>query len=143
MPFYGLQGAKLNIVQGDGGRFDNSVEMVGHSVRQIYEIAQNSLVQKQEAIDSLRQILATRQEHDSIASRLAPELKVVFPQVSEIAITKAVFGDIATGGLDTVNIALVQYGRPMNMAQQTEFVRYLEARLRVNDIRLIEVRSTK
>lgn len=143
MHYYGLQGATLKIVQGDGGRLDNSAELVGHSVRQIYEMAQSSLVEKQESIDSLQRILALRQEHDSIASRLAPELKVVFPQVAEIAITKAVFGNIDSGGLDTANIALVQYGRPMSAAQQAEFTRYLEARLRVRDIRLIKVDDKK
>lgn len=138
MHFYGLQGAKLNIIQGDGGRLTGE-EMAGHSVRQIYEMAQTAIVQKQEAIDSLRQILAVRQEHDSIASRLAPELKVIFPQVSEIAITKAVFGDIATCGLDTVNMALVCYAKPISGAQEAELTRYLEARLRVSHIQLVKV----
>lgn len=138
MHFYGLQGAKLNIIQGDGGRITGE-EMAGHSVRQIYEMAQNAIVQKQQTIDSLRQILAVRQEHDSIASRLAPELKVIFPQVSEIAITKAVFGDIATCGLDTVNMALVSYAKPISAAQEAELTRYLEARLRVNQIKLVKV----
>ena len=138
MHFYGLQGAKLNIIQGDGGRITGE-EMAGHSVRQIYEMAQNAIVQKQQTIDSLRQILAVRQEHDSIASRLAPELKVIFPQVSEIAITKAVFGDIATCGLDTVNMALVSYAKPISTAQEAELTRYLEARLRVNQIKLVKV----
>lgn len=139
MHFYGLQGAKLNIVQGGGDRLTGNDDMVGHSVGQIYEMAQSALMQKQEAIDSLRQMLANRQEHDSIASRLAPELRVIFPQVSEIAITKAVFGDIADGGLDTVNMALVNYARPMSAGEQKELSRYLEARLRVREISLVEV----
>ena len=139
MHFYGLQGAKLNIVQGDGGRLAGNGDVAGHSVGQIYEMAQNALMQKQEAIDSLRQMLATRQEHDSIASRLAPELRVVFPQVAEIAITKAVFGNIGNGDLDTINMALVNYARPMGEAQQKELCRYLEARLRVSQIRLVQV----
>ncbi|MDE5941726.1 MAG: TIGR00341 family protein [Muribaculaceae bacterium] len=139
MHFYGLQGAKLNIVQGDGGRLAGNGDVAGHSVGQIYEMAQNALMQKQEAIDSLRQMLANRQEHDSIASRLAPELRVVFPQVAEIAITKAVFGNIGNGDLDTINMALVNYARPMGEAQQKELCRYLEARLRVSQIRLVQV----
>lgn len=137
--FYGLQGARLNIVQGDGA--SQSGDLAGHSVKEIYEIAQNSLVQKQEVIDSLRQRLAVHDERDSISARLAPELKVIFPQLSQIAVSKAVFGNIATGGLDTVNIALVEYSRAMSPEKQTELSRYLAARLRVKDVKIVTVKG--
>lgn len=134
--YYGLQGAELNIVQGDDSGLRNP-EGAGHSVSQIYELAQNALVQKQTAIDSLREVLHMRMEQDSISARLAPELRVIFPQVAEIAVTRAVFGEIATGQLDTANIALIRYDRPITPAQRTELRRYLQARLRVDSIRLV------
>lgn len=137
--FYGLGGAKLNIIQGEGASMGNASNLAGHSVKEIYEMAQNSLVQKQEEIDSLRQLLGSHSEHDSISARLAPELRVVFPQVSEIAVTKAVFGNITTGGLDTANIALVHYSKPISAASRAELTRYLEARLRVKSVRLVQV----
>jgi len=137
LQYYGLKGVKLNIIQGDGAT--GARDLTGHSVKEIYEMAQNSLVQKQEVIDSLRQILSAHNDRDSISARLAPELKVVFPQVSEIAVTKAVFGNIETGGLDTVNIALVNYSTPISPVSQSELARYLAARLRVNSVRLVQV----
>ena len=138
--FYGLQGAKLNIIQGDVAGRASGQDLAGHSVKEIYEMAQNSLVQKQEVIDSLRQIIDMHRDNDSISARLAPELKVVFPQVSEIAVTKAVFGNISDGGLDTANIALVQFSRPMPAATQAELARYLQARLRVKQVRIVQVK---
>lgn len=137
--FYGLSGVKLNIIQGEGATMGNPADFAGHSVKEIYEMAQNSLVQKQEQIDSLRQLLDRTSDRDSISARLAPELRVIFPQVSEIAVTKAVFGNINTGGLDTVNIALVHYSRPISAASRAELTRYLEARLRVKSVRLVQV----
>lgn len=139
MQYYGLAGVKLNIIQGDAGTRRDRDDVLGHSVGQIYEIAQNALVQKQEAIDSLRQIITMRRQTDSISAQLAPELKVIFPQISEIAVTRAVFGEISTGDLDTANIALIKYNKPLPAAGRTELQRYLEARLRVNSIRLINV----
>jgi len=135
--FYGLQGTKLDIIQGSGA--DVNYGLVGHSVKDIYEMAQNSLMQKQETIDSLRQMLASRAVVDSLSAYLAPELKVIFPQVSEIAVTKAVFGNIDSGRLDTTNIALVQYSRPIPEASREELARYLAARLRVKSVRLVRV----
>ena len=139
MQYYGLNGVKLNIIQGDAGYLRNTEDMMGHSVGQIYELAQNSLVQKQQTIDSLRQIIDMRRQGDSISAHIAPELKVVFPQVSEIAVTRAVFGEISTGDLDTANIALIRYSTPMSASSRNELQHYLEARLRVKSIRLIPV----
>lgn len=139
MQYYGLAGVKLNIIQGDAGTMRDRDDVMGHSVGQIYEIAQNAIVQKQQAIDSLRQIIDNRKQTDSISAQLAPELKVIFPQVSEIAITRAVFGEISTGDLDTANIALIKYSHPASVATRSELQKYLEARLRVHTIRLVQV----
>lgn len=139
LQYYGLSGVKLNIIQGDAGERPDMESMVGHSVNQIYTLAQNALVQKQEAIDSLRQIITDRRKRDSISAQLAPELKVIYPQISEIAITRAVFGQIATGDLDTANIALIRYNRPISTTSKAELQRYLEARLKVPSIRLVNV----
>lgn len=139
LQYYGLSGVKLNIIQGDAGERPDMESMVGHSVNQIYTLAQNALVQKQEAIDSLRQIIDNRRERDSISAQLAPELKVIYPQISEIAITRAVFGQISTGSLDTANIALIRYNRPISTTSKAELQRYLEARLKVPSIRLVNV----
>lgn len=139
LQYYGLSGVKLNIIQGDAGERPDMESMVGHSVNQIYTLAQNALVQKQEAIDSLRQIITDRRKRDSISAQLAPELKVIYPQISEIAVTRAVFGQIATGDLDTANIALIRYNRPISTTSKAELQRYLEARLKVPSIRLVNV----
>lgn len=137
--FYGLQGTKLRIIQGEGASMASAEALQGHSVKEIYEMAQSSLIQKQETIDSLRQMLRGHNERDSISARIAPELKVIFPQLAEIAVTKAVFGNIANGDLDTATVALVNYSRPMSAASQAELARYLEARLRVKSVRLVTV----
>lgn len=139
LQYYGLSGVKLNIIQGDAGERPDMESMVGHSVNQIYTLAQNALVQKQETIDSLRQIITDRRKRDSISAQLAPELKVIYPQISEIAVTRAVFGQIATGDLDTANIALIRYNRPISTTSKAELQRYLEARLKVPSIRLVNV----
>ncbi len=139
LQYYGLSGVKLNIIQGDAGERPDMESMVGHSVNQIYTLAQNALVQKQEAIDSLRQIITDRRKRDSISAQLAPELKVIYPQISEIAVTRAVFGQISTGSLDTANIALIRYNRPISTTSKAELQRYLEARLKVPSIRLVNV----
>ena len=136
LQFYGLAGTHLNIIQGDTPDMD---AMQGSSVRDIYELAQTSIASRQETIDSLRAIIAATQLNDTIAGRIAPEVKVLFPQIQELAVSRAIFGNIATSSLDTVNVALVSYSSPLPAARQRELERYLEARLQLSSISLVNV----
>ena len=138
LKFYGLEGTTLNIVQGDSQPLTAGA-LTGSSVRDIYEISQQALAAKQTTIDSLRAVLAMRQATDSVSGALAPELRVVFPQVADIAMTTAVFATTADARLDTLNIALVSYSRPMPAAARNELARYLEARLRLHNVRIVDM----
>lgn len=137
LKFYGLQGTDLRIVQGAEPQFGDNA-LAGTSVRDIYEISQSALASKQVTIDSLRSVLAMRSAADTVAGSLAPELHVLFPQVTEIAIDRAVFASTRDGRLDTTDIALVTYSRPMPAAKRTELAAYLEARLRLRHVRIID-----
>lgn len=136
LQFYGLAGTHINIIQGDTPDMD---AMHGSSVRDIYELAQTSIASRQETIDSLQAVISYARLNDTIAGRIAPEVKVLFPQVQELAVTRAIFGDIATAKLDTMNVALVSYSSQLPAARQRELERYLEARLQLSSISLVNV----
>ena len=135
---YGLEGARLNIIQGDSPDLSELKNGLP-SMSDIYEFARTSLTSQQQTIDSLRSVIAFARINDTIAGRIAPEIKVVFPQVEEIAVSRAVFGNISTEKLDTVSMALVKYSRQMSADKQREFENYLKARLNDKNITLINV----
>ncbi len=138
LKFYGLEGTKLNIVQGDTPDL-SSITKGTDSMRDIYELAQTSLAAKQVTIDSLKSVIAFTNINDSISGELAPELKVLFPQIKEIAVTRAIFGNIETSRLDTLNVALVRYSSQLPAAKRQELEKYLKARLRYKSISLIDI----
>lgn len=136
--FYGLEGATLRIVQGDAPQLSPS-DMAGSSIRDIFEISQQALATKQAAIDSLRAVLAWRQANDSVAADIAPEIKVIFPQIADIAIDRSIFASTAgTNRLDTLDIALVTFSSPMAAPRRRELARYLEARLRLRSVHIVD-----
>lgn len=136
--FYGLEGATLRIVQGDAPQLSPS-DMAGSSIRDIFEISQQALATKQAAIDSLRAMLAWRQANDSVAADIAPEIKVIFPQIADIAIDRSIFASTAgTNRLDTLDIALVTFSSPMAAPRRRELSRYLEARLRLRSVHIVD-----
>ncbi|MCM1137336.1 MAG: DUF389 domain-containing protein [Duncaniella sp.] len=138
LKYYGLQGSVLNIIQGDTPDL-SSITQNASSTRDIYEMAQTAISQKQVTIDSLKSIIAFSNINDSIGGRLAPEIKVLFPQITDIAVTRAIFGNISTTSLDTLNVALVKYSKPLPVARRNELEAYLKARLQYKNVSIIDV----
>ena len=102
-------------------------------------MAQKSILSKQAAIDSLRDVIHEATLNDTIAGRIAPEIKVLFPQIKELAVTRAIFGNIDTAALDTVNVVMVEYTRPLPRAKEEELARYLEARLSLHSVSIVNI----
>lgn len=142
LPAYHLAGTKLNIVQGATPVTTADItKSTSTLLRDMYQATQSTIASQQEIIDSLRNNNAVIARNDSIGALLAPELKVIFPQVKDIAVTRAIVCDINSMELDTMNIALVNYSSHMGTAQTTKFKEYLEARLRLKDVTIIPSQS--
>lgn len=139
LKFYGLQRTQLDIVQGATFESDDNAENFSANLRDIYQMSQAMLSHKQATIDSLRAIVAADNHADSIAATLIPELKVVFPQVADIAVARPVMAQADSAGLDTLNIALVRFSSPMSHEKQKELSAYLSARLRMPRIRIVNL----
>lgn len=133
---YGLAGTRLEIIQGDSPSLS---DVSDSSVRDIYEMAQATILSSKATIDSLTTVIDSYHQNDTIAGRLAPEIRVLFPQVKYLAVTKAVFGEVSNARLDTLDLALVTYSEPMPSARQSEMERYLQARLGLGPVKVINV----
>ncbi len=141
LKFYGMAGTALNIVQGSDT--PTTADLSGASVRDIYELAQTAIAAKQTTIDSLRAVMALRRVDDSVALRITPELKVLFPEVRDIAISRSVlFSNISAHRLDTVSVAMVVFSGRVAQPTRTRLSEYLQARLGLRSVRLVEVPAT-
>lgn len=141
LKFYDLEGTKLNIVQGSLASAEPENESQMHDV---FRVAQATIVTQQRRIDSLQQIIDDVHEVRTAGELVAPEVKVLFPQVRDLAVSRSVFARIDDhGGADTVNMALVHFGAPMNAETQEKFKAYLEARLGMADLHIVSVPEMK
>ncbi len=137
--FYGLAGTKLIIVQGD----ESSRTDMTQSADDIFRLTQSTITRQQEEIDSLRRLTRQGESARAIGKTIAPELKVLFPQIEDIAVTEPVFARVTQDeSLDTVSVALVRYSSPMSKAQIDKFREYLSARLKLPDVRIVEVSAS-
>lgn len=138
LPEYHLGGTRLRIIQGDTPSNDfDATKTTSTMLRDMYQITQNTINSQRETIDSLRTIASNLARTDTIGATISPELKIVFPEVADIAVTRAIVSRVANYQLDTLNIALVRYSKPMPAARTAKFREYLQARLNMADITIV------
>ncbi len=138
LPEYNLAGTRLKIIQGDrSANIFDPTQATSSMLRDMYQVTQNTINQQRETIDSLRALNADICRNDTISATISPEIKVLFPEVADIAITRAITSDVNTARLDTLNVALVHYSRQMTKSQSTKFKEYLEARLSLRSIEIV------
>lgn len=144
--FYGLADTRLEFFQGDATATPDPGE-TSASIRDIYQIAQATITSQQEDIDSLRRVIASDVSAMGRAVEIAPEIRVLFPQVSEIAVTRSIFASTAGGRdttsadipTDTVTVALVVMSSHLPADQYARFREYLLARLAIKDIDIVTI----
>lgn len=137
LALYGLEGTHLDFIQGYSSVPQSSDSPA--DMRDIYVVAQNTITGQQHQIDSLRQELAAQNRANAAGVTLVPEIRVLFPQVTDIAVSRSVFADVDKASTDTVTVALVSYSRPMDAATSRKFDAYLAARLGINKVKVVTV----
>ncbi len=138
LPDYHLGGTRLRIIQGDSpdNGFD-ATQATSTMLRDMYQVTQNTINSQRETIDSLRTINTEIARNDTVGATISPELRVLFPEIADIAVTRAIVSNVETQRLDTLNVALVHYNHQMSKAQNEKFKQYLEARLKMKDITIV------
>lgn len=134
LPQYGLGGTRLLISQGYGQNNIDINSLNSMMFQDIYKDNQQKIERQNRCIDSLLAVVEHCRQYDSIGIAIAPELKVLFPKVKEIAISQMIFSDIDSSRLDTVTTAITRYSHPLNQEEEKQFQKWLEARIGAKSI---------
>ena len=138
LQYYGLKNTRIEIFQ--GGDITPGRAAEAPSLEQVYTLAQNSIAQKQRAIDSLSMLLRDDRMNASAATDISPEIHVLFPNIESIGISSTIVAHPAdTTKVDTANVALVSVRHRFTSAERQRLAEYINARLRLSDIRIVEL----
>lgn len=132
----GLGGTVLNIKQ--GFTLDNNSNGTDYekSFHQFYAIMQKEITDRQATIDSLRNVLNYHQFYNQESLNIAPEVRVLFPGVEDIALSRIVATSILGNSADTVNMVFVNAPRGLSRAERNKLTKYVEVRLKDKDVHL-------
>ena len=90
---------------------------------------QREILQRQNYIDSLENVLTVRSGFSDEAVKLAPEVKILFPQIEDIALSNMVLAGVDRAATDTVNMVFVRVNDEMSTEQCQKLTQYIGTRL--------------
>ena len=126
----GLGGTILNIKQGFSVSMVNSESEPGKNFAEFYSMAQEELLQKQTVIDSLREVIKGNSWFNEQSSVLAPEIRVLFPSIKDIALSQMVVTSLDTVRPDTVSMVFVKSSSVLSEKDRQKMIEFLRVRFK-------------
>ena len=103
---------------------------------QFYKLMQSELTSQQTTIDSLRGVIRESSQFSDESMRIAPEVKVLFPSVRDIALARMVATSTHDAHRDTVNMIFVNAPKGMTEQERVKLKEYVGVRLSKKDLHL-------
>jgi len=134
LQYYGLAGTDLSIIQG-GGYDSDKEKPVG--ISDIYALTQATIARQQGVIDSLQMVLNAERTSTVDAPEISPEVKVLFPNIKDIAVATTVFATPGEQCVDTANVALIRIHGRFDSSERLRLAQYLETRLKLGKVEVV------
>lgn len=131
----GLGGTELNIKQGFG---INSEKYTSTSTDEnLMRLMEMELTRRQNDIDSLKNAIAYQNRLSDESKNIAPELKVIFPSIKGISISRMIATRTDSSISDTVTVAVIDAPAGITADQRKKLTDYLSVRLKQASVNLI------
>lgn len=131
----GLGGTILNIKQGFALNNNEALDN-DDTESQFYHLMQSELSRKQTEVDSLQSIITMSQMFSDESRRIAPEVKVLFPNIRDIALSQMVATSTDSESVDTVNMIFVNAPAGLSAAERKKLTDYIGVRLKEEHLHL-------
>lgn len=130
----GLGGTVLNIKQGFS--LAHNALPKEEDTQELYDIMQNEISVKQMVIDSLKDQIKLNNEFSSQSIKLSPEIKVLYPSVRNIAVSRMITSGTDSNAGDTINMVFVNAPGGLSTQSRNQLREYLEVRLNEKNIHI-------
>lgn len=131
----GLGGTHLNIKQGFTMESSSTADAFANTDK-FYSIMQSELFAKQATIDSLKDVIKTASSFSQESLDLAPEIRVLFPNVQEVAFANTIAAAPGAEKVDTLHMAFINAPRGLSATDRNKLREFLELRLDESNLHL-------
>lgn len=137
MKEYNLEDTKLTVMQGTNNETLDIGSLRAMVMEDFYKKSEERLQEQKQQIATLTSDLERYHQFDALSVSLAPELKVLYPEVKSIALSHAIEQQVDSLQADTLTFAIVKFGKQPKPAEREEMLKWLKARLGTDRLRLI------
>lgn len=139
MESYGLKDIPLSITQSFGDKEEGKPkdELNNLVLQDFYRRSQQEASQRTTEINHLKAQLENYTLYDSATIAISPEVKILFPYIQSIAVSRIVRTDIDRQANDTLTVAITTYRQQPGNDAEEQFKRWLSARLQVSKVEII------
>lgn len=130
----GLGGTQLTVRQGFQPEMKADVKH-NEDAERMYTLMQTQLNMRRQEVDSLTRLLDASRRFDDAARIMAPEIKVVFPNVNAVAFGRTMARNLDKGAsTDTVDVLIVDAPSGLSAAERKRLSDYVEVRMGVSHV---------
>ena len=137
MKEYNLEDTKLTVMQGTNNETLDIGSLRAMVMEDFYKKSEERLQEQKQQIAMLTSDLEKYHKFDALSVTLAPELKVLYPEVKSIALSHAIEQQVDSLQADTLTFAIVQLSKQPKPAEREKMTQWLKARLGTDRLRLI------
>ena len=139
MLHYGLHDVPLVIHQGFGKEDIEMQNDVSNMLLQDYYMQNKQRIASQEEeISVLRERLNSYLLYDTIGHQVTPEVKILYPSVKSLAISRVIRNQVDSLRADTLYVAIVAFEQRLTEKEEYQFSAWLAARIGVKELKLIK-----
>lgn len=138
MPEFGLKDIKLKVIQEYSDLATTNKSFSDDIVKDILYENKKRMRSQSDSIQKIENQLLTYRRIDSMSLKISPEIKILFPEVSEIAIAKTLVNNISSSKSEQITIAMIKTNSYLAAPQKEKLREWLEARIDTKNIELIE-----
>lgn len=138
MDRYKLHDTKLVVFQGMNQNGTMDISNIRTLVMEdFYKNTESRLLAQREELDSLHSVLAAFSGSGQVDARMGQEMKVLFPEVRTISLSKSLQLNVDSARTDTLTFAVVGCGKKPSHTEKNKMEQWLKARTGTEKLQLI------
>lgn len=137
MTAYKLEETKLTVLQGMNNETMDISNLRSLVMEDFYKNSEQRLQEQQMTIVALQKDLDAYVAYDQLSRTIIPELKVLYPSVTSLSISKTIELTVDSLKADTVTLAVLKFSRQPQSGEKAKISDWLKARVGAKHLRLM------
>lgn len=137
MHAYQLEETKLTVLQGMNNEAMDISNLRSMVMEDFYKNSEQRLQEQQTTIATLQKNLDAYVAYDQLSRTIIPELKVLYPSVTSLSISKTIELTVDSLKADTVTLAVLKFARQPKAGEKIQISHWLKARVGAKQLRLM------